>query len=433
MNLIITVLYELSLWAISLIALPKLLYQFFVKKKYRNSLLQRLGYSYPDIVKGERPLIWIHAVSVGETKAVVPVVKELKAHFPDAQFVVSSISETGHAEALRSMPFAKYHVYLPFDFTFIVSRILKKASPDLVILCESDFWYNFLRIAKKEGAQIAVVNGKMSERSAKRFSYVPFFSKRLFGLFDKICVQNDLYKNRFLLAGAPDQKLFVTGNLKLDEEYPKLSDEQVMLWRGKLGIAPQDLILTIGSSHDPEEKIFIQSLKEIWKDFPSLKVILVPRHPERFGLVAALLEKEGIRAVSYTDIERKTGNEKVILIDAMGMLRMCYQLADLALVAGSFTPRVGGHNILEPCWYGKPVLFGPYMHTQMELVDLCKKYGAGIQITESNLKSILEDWIQNPEERHQIGEKGQQLVKELKGSTKRTQAVLDPLLRVLEK
>jgi 3-deoxy-D-manno-octulosonic-acid transferase len=430
-NLILLIFYEIVLWIIAFLAIPKTLYSFFVHKKYHQSLLPRLGFGYPVFQPHSLPSIWIHAVSVGETKAVVSIARELKRLFPDNPLIISSVTETGHAEAKRSLPFADYHVYLPIDFSWVICRILKKAAPGLVILCESDFWFNFLYYSKKRGASLALVNGKISERSMRRFCLVPFFSKRLFRLLDVLCVQNNLYRSRFLEVGVPLDKIVITGNLKLDEDYPQLSNEEVVQWRQKLGIQPHQIVLTIGSTHAPEEQLFIQILKEIWKQTPQLRVILVPRKPERFKEVGLLLEKERLLWINFSDINRCTGKEQVILMDAMGLLRMCYQLSDLAIVGGSFTDRVGGHNILEPCWYGKPVLFGPHMHTQLELVDLMTQYGAGVQVNQDQLFPILARWIEHPKEAHEIGANGLRLVKDLKGSAKRTLHALEPLLYTL--
>ncbi len=431
MNVLLLIFYEIVLWIIALIAVPKTIYSFFAHKKYRHSLLPRFGIRYPVFQKQSLPSIWIHAVSVGETKAIVSIARELKRLFPENPLIISSVTETGHAEAKRSLPFADYHVYLPLDFSWVVYKIVKRASPGLVILCESDFWLNFLYYSKKRGAALALANGKMSERSMRRFHLVSFFSKQLFGLFDVLCVQNNLYRNRLIEAGAPLEKIVVTGNLKLDEDYPQLSNEEVIQWRQKLGIQPNELVFTIGSTHAPEEQFFLHILKEIWKHTPQLRVILVPRRPELFKEVALLLERERLVWISFTDISRRTGKEQVILMDAMGLLRMCYQLSDFALVGGSFTDRVGGHNILEPCWYGKPVLFGPHMHTQLELVDLMTQYEAGIQVTKEQLRSVLERWIENPKESQEIGAQGLRLVKDLKGSTKRTLEAFQPLFSKL--
>lgn len=432
MNVIFFVFYEIILWIIALFTIPKILYSYCIHRKYRHSLLPRFGYHFPMTEPLPHPSIWIHAVSVGETKAVVSIARALKHRFPHHPLIISSVTETGHAEAKRSLPFADYHLYFPLDFACVISRVIKKASPGLVILCESDFWYNFLYYSKKRGASLALVNGKMSEKSMRRFSLASFFSKRLFGLFDLLCLQNNLYRNRFIEAGSDVEKIVVTGNLKLDEDYPQLSHEEAIEWRRKLGIQPNQIVLTMGSSHSPEEHLVLQTLKDIWKISPDLKLILVPRHPERFKEVGQLLEKERLNWINFSDIQRRTGKEQVILMDAMGLLRMCYQLSDLTIVGGSFTDRVGGHNILEPCWYGKPVIFGPHMHTQLELVDLMTQYGAGIQVNPDQLQAALEKWIKDPEERKVIGFKGLHLIKDLKGSTKRTLDALEELLAHLK-
>ncbi|MBA2368267.1 MAG: 3-deoxy-D-manno-octulosonic acid transferase [Candidatus Protochlamydia sp.] len=427
MNRILIICYEICLWALAILAAPKMLYHLYKHKKYLGSLGPRLGLNYPIFEKSHHPLIWIHAVSMGEAKAVVSLARELKFHYPNARLVVSSITETGHAEVQRSFPFADYRVYLPFDFSFIVRRIMQQASPDVVILCESDFWFNFLRYAKKEGALLALVNGKISSRSKNRFRAAPFFSKPLFNLFEVLCIQNEFYAKRFLQAGAPSMKMEVTGNLKLDDEYPQLCPEETAEWRKKLGIGPDQLVLTIGSSHHPEEQLFLTHLKDIWKKYPELKVLIVPRHPERFKEVESLLENEDLSWISFTDINCRTGKEQVILVDAMGMLRMCYQLSDIALVAGSFTSKVGGHNILEPCWYGKPVLFGPFMHTQLELVDYILNANAALQVSMETLKDQIELLVTDAYLRSTMGQNGLELIQSLKGSTQRTLLAIEHL------
>ncbi|WP_213106609.1 3-deoxy-D-manno-octulosonic acid transferase [Candidatus Protochlamydia amoebophila] len=428
MNRLFFLLYEMSLWLLAILATPKMLYYFFIHGKYRHSLWYRLGFKGFEISQ-EHPLIWIHAVSLGETKAVIALARELKITYPHHRLLISSVTETGHAEAKRSLPFANYHVYLPFDFYFIIKKIVRKTAPQLVIICESDFWLNFMRLTKQQGAALVLVNGKLSQKSAARFKIFNFFSKKLFSLFDLLCVQNSLYKERFVDIGVQEEKLHVTGNLKLDDEYPQLTKEGVYAWREKLGIFPEQPVLTIGSSHYPEEQMLIRMLKELWNQIPDLKAILVPRHPERFKEVVAFLEKERLKWINFTDINRRTGKEQVILIDAIGMLRMCYQLSDIAIVGGSFTLKVGGHNILEPCWYGKPVIFGLSMYSQLELVDLIKQAEAGIQVSEQELQKVLEILLIDSSIREEIGQNGLALVQSLTGSTKRTLQTITALFQ----
>lgn len=424
--MLLGIFYELALWTLAMAAIPKMLYQRFVHGKYRNSLSKRFGFGFPNITKGDRKLIWIHAVSVGETKVVASLAKLLKNSPGNPIIVVSSITETGHVEAQRSMPFADYHVYLPFDLYSIISPIIRRAKPELVILSESDFWYNFLRSSKSHGASVAVVNGKISQRSADRFRKLKLFTNALFSCVDLLCTQNLLYQERFVEVGIPAQKLIVTGNMKFDESYPKLNADEIDIWRRNLGIKASDQVLVVGSTHDPEELLILDALKEVWQHLPHLKVLIVPRHPERFLEVAMLLHKKEIPFIRFSNFNANTGEEKVILIDAMGQLRRCYQLADLAIVGGSFTDKVGGHNIIEPCWYGVPVLFGPHMHTQLELVSLVKQYNAGIQVNKDNLTSTLLSILKDPEKRAKYGKGGELLVSEMQGATAKTwQAISD--------
>lgn len=413
-------LYEIALWLLALIMLPKMLYQWLFKGKYQSSFKQRFGIGFPTIDKQDRPLIWVHAVSVGETKAVAALVKLLKSKWTNPIILISSVTETGHTEAKRSIPFADYHVFMPFDLNWVIGPLVKRLKPNLVIISEGDLWFHFLRHAKQQGATVAIVNGKISERSLSRFKKIPLFSRALYSQIDLFCLQNQIYQTRFLELGIPNYKIVVTGNMKFDEEYPKLSPEELLEWKKQLGISSTDRVFVVGSTHDPEEKIVIEALKKVWVHHPELKVLIVPRHPERFDLVAKLLEDQGVRFARYSAKDRITGNESVLLVDAMGVLRKCYQLADLALVAGSYTEKVGGHNIIEPCWYGVPVLFGPHMHTQMELVQLVKQYDAGLQVPPEDLEKTLLELLGDSEKRALLGKNGSRMVTDMKGATVRT-------------
>ncbi len=416
----LSLLYEVALILIALTSLPKMLYMLLVHGKYWSSFSSRLGKGFPAINKGGRKLIWIHAVSVGETKAIASLVKQLKQGKENPIILISNITETGHAEAKRVIPNADYHVYLPFDFGWLIRPIVRKAAPDWVILSESDFWYNFLKAAKNEGARVALVNGKISEKSKCRFCKAPLFSKALFSLIDLFCVQNRHYKERFAQLGVPENKLIVTGNMKFDDEYPQLTLEQLTGWKQQLGIKETDLVIVFGSSHDPEEKMIISILNKLSTQFSNLKLVLVPRHPERFNEVAEWLQKTNVLFQRFTRINGCSKDVPVILIDAMGLLRKCYQLANVAVVGGSYTHKVGGHNILEPCWYGVPVLYGPYMHSQPELVELMEEYQAGFQVNEGKLQASLEKFLNDPNERKVIGVAGRKLVAEMHGATQRT-------------
>lgn len=412
--------YECALVLLALIAAPKILYQRLFKGKYYESILQKFGRDFPEIKTANRYVIWIHAVSVGETRAVIPLVRILKKQYNNPLIIISSTTETGHAEAQKSIPFADYHVYLPFDFGFIIKPIIKKISPNLVIITETDFWYNFLKAAKDQGATTVLVNGKLSDRSMRRFKLMSFFSKRLFSLFDILCIQNAPYLKRFAAIGVSEDKMRVTGNLKFDDEYPRIPPDELKAWRKELGIDCGDRVIVVGSTHQGEEMQILSALKEVGGSVPNLKIVLVPRHPERFDDVAGLLKRTNTPYVRLSKLYKKKGDEKVILIDAMGLLRKCYQFADVAIVGGSYNPNVGGHNIVEPCWYGVPVLFGPHMHSQVELVDLVRQYQAGCQVPIQKLATTLIDLLSSDEKHKELGVAGLLLAEKSQGASGRT-------------
>ncbi len=411
--MILSLLYDLVLACF----LPKLLYQRFFQGKYRGNFLQRLGINFPKIDKSSRKLVWIHAVSLGETKAIVPLAAKIREQMPDALIVVSSITETGFREARKSIPFADRHVYLPFDISWIIRPIVRRISPDYVILSETDLWVNFLSAAKEEGAKIALVNGKLSQKTCRNYQRFSFVPRAIWPRIDLFCLQSEIYKERFERAGAPSKRLVVTGNIKHDRKIQLLDEGTKEGWRAKFGILPKDLVLVLSCTHDPEECLLLEALKVLWQKFPHLKVLLAPRHPERFDEVAAI-----VKSVPFQRYSRLGPNpsERLILIDQMGLLDPCYQIADLALVGGSFTGKVGGHNILEPSSYGTPVLFGPFMHAQPDMVQLIKEYGAGKQITSKQITSEIARLLVDEEERGQIRESALKMMAACRGATNRT-------------
>lgn len=313
-------------------------------------------------------------MSLGEVKAAQPLIALCKK-MSDVFVVVTTTTQTGQEEAKRASTMADAVYYLPLDFSFSVRRFIRKIKPQILFLVESDIWPNLLKNVKDFGSKAILVNGKMSKRSFQRWNLFSRVAKRVFGSLDLLCVQNEDYAALFREIVQDPSKVRVTGNLKLDAE-PKPLCVQI----------PSDsLFLTISCTHGPEEEWIIHSLKgSPWK------VFLAPRHPERFEEVARLLEKEKIRFVRFSAFSERKGDEEVVLVDRMGQLPFCYAMSQLAVVGGSFVDQVGGHNIFEPCLYGCPVLFGPHMFSQKELVQKILKEKAGLQVKIEDLKQGIE-------------------------------------------
>jgi 3-deoxy-D-manno-octulosonic-acid transferase len=405
--------YNLALLLITLISLPKYLWEMIIKAKHRRSFLEKLGLKIPPISLPENGIrIWVHSISVGETKAVAPLVEKIRHQYPHASIVISTTSETGHAEAKRSMPGLDHYFYLPIDFSWAIKRLVKRIKPDLLILVESDFWYNLISYNQN----VVLVNGKLSENSLARFKLVPFFTQRLFGHFKLLCVQSERYSRRFELLRVPKSKIVVTGNLKFDQPFPHIDKAR---WKKDLGIHEGEKVITLGSTHEPEEEMLLSVLEK----FPEWKILLVPRHPERFDSVAQLLERKGYAFARFSDHRPKLGTEKIILVDAMGILSACYQLSNLAIVGGSYVSHVGGHNIFEPAALGVPVLFGPHMESQKDLVELVINAGAGKQVPFDELEENLKELTNFPST--SMHEAGLRLASEVHGATLRTLGALN--------
>ncbi|MCH9609552.1 MAG: 3-deoxy-D-manno-octulosonic acid transferase [Chlamydiales bacterium] len=378
-------LYTCALHLYALAFFPK------VVRKYGRDFLCRLGYGFPKIEKDEKPICWIHAVSLGETKTVAPLIDKLKE---DYRILLSTVTLTGRAEGLRSCA-ANWFAYLPFDLPYLIKPIVKRVHPKLLILVETDFWFHFEDAVKQGGGKIIVVNGKVSKRSFERLSKFPKLAKLLLDPIDRFCVQGKLYEERFLKLGIPREKLLVTGNLKLDAT---LKGER---------IESEETILTLGSTHDPEEALWLPILS----GFPSLKTYIAPRHPERFDTIANLLTARGVKFGRLSKGD-DFSSCSIILVDQMGALKKCYKRSTLAFVGGSLTAGVGGHNILEPCLYGVPVLFGPHMEGQPDMLDLVQRYHAGVEINSTTMEKTLTHLLNSIEERNLLSDGGKKLIAE---------------------
>lgn len=358
--------------------------------------------------KGEMR-IWIHAVSLGETKAIKPLLEEIKKDFPDAVLFFSSTTETGQSEAKTNHKELSCCFFLPLDFSFLMKRMVSKISPDLFILVETDFWLNLLSYLKKNDASVVVVNGKMSPASHRNYKRAPKFSKDLFSLVDLYCVQSQEYKFAFKDLGVREEKILVSGNVKFDAK--EILSHSISF----KGFREERKVVTLASTHEHEEEMILEALKEMKE---SLSFLIAPRHPSRFAVVAKLLEREKIPFRRIT--EEGDGSEQVVLVDRMGVLDQCYRLSQAVIVGGSFVKHVGGHNIYEPVRFGVPVLYGPYMYKQTELVNSLQKHHIGEQVELSHLKGALERLLDTPEEQL----KYQALRSEMEGATERSWAAI---------
>lgn len=397
-------LYNFGLVLLLLLSFPKILYQRIRYQKYKKTLLFRLGLKpfFFSIPKGKK-VFWVHGVSLGEAKSGLIFLEHLKKNNPDIFIVFSTITQTG-MEAVQKSSLVDLSFYLPIDFSWTMRRLARQIQPDFLCLIETDIWFHFLKYMKKS-AKIFFISAKLSDRSFKRLKTFSFFTKKLFQPFDHICLQTQEGYQKFIDLKIASKKLTITGNLKYDQKKQIIDTDR---WKKKLSIQDTDCVITLASTHAPEEVLLLETLKPI---FPKVKILIAPRHPERFLQVQKIIK-------SY-----ETHN--ITLIDQMGLLPVCFSLSQLAIIGGSFT-QIGGHNILEPALYHIPVLFGPYMHAQKELVSIVKSYHLGWQIDLRTLLQKVQHILNKP------FEQDPKFAKEVQGSSEKTLQALAPYLKILK-
>ncbi len=423
MSLLKKALYELIFTLYVLLYFPKWLWDYTVYGKYRKSLLKRLGFGIKTLSNDDSFCIWIHAASVGEAKAAKPLCKRLKKKLPDAKIIFSSVTETGYDEVKKNNPYVYKQIYLPIDFSWTAKKLVRAIHPNLFMLIESEFWPNLLNEIQRHNCPIYLMNGKISDRSYKRFRKLPFLKKLFFDPITHFCVQTKNYADRFQSLGIEPSQISITGNLKYDIEDKLLSEKEIGLLKNRLGILKHHKVITIGSTHKGEEKLLLNALKPILKD-RHYKIIIAPRHLERFFELKKLLEEMHVHYLIYSKPETADRFEKVIAIDEMGILNSCYQIADVAIVGGSFVP-VGGHNLLEPARYGIPVFFGPFTFNQENMKHLLVQNKLGKKCDLTLLASAISDYFTNDAECKKIKDRSQELVSSIRGAaTKSVEKIL---------
>lgn len=392
---------------------------------------ERFGFISPERlarVAGKGP-IWVHAVSVGETMAVKPLLRELKRCFPERPLVLSSVTETGRSVAV-TISETDLVVYFPFDFGFAVARALRLVSPSLVIVVETEIWPNFLRHARRMKIPSVMVNGRISDRSFPRYLRFSRFFAPILNNLSALCMQSDEDARRIIAVGAPAERVHVTRNLKYDLPVKTLSAEERQELLRSYRLPAGALIIIAGSTHAGEEEAVADIYARLVSERPGLILVLVPRHPERAAEVGTLLEEKGIPFVrrSALDKAQEPVDGGVLLVDTIGELMKLYALSDVAFVGGSLVP-VGGHNLLEPASVGAPVLFGPHMHNFREITALVLDAGAGEQVEDrARLEQSLRRLLADESARRSMGENGIRLMADQGGAAARHLEIIEPLM-----
>jgi 3-deoxy-D-manno-octulosonic-acid transferase len=399
-----------------------------LKGKYKDGLKERLGF-IPDYINNSyigRP-VWIHAVSVGEVMGTLPLIKKLKKEYPDIKIILSTVTSTGNYVASSRIKEADYIIYLPFDLTIIVKRVINIINPRLFIIFESEIWPNLLRCMGSKNIPIIILNGRISNRSYKKYMLFKRFFKKVLNNISFFCMQSHGDLKRIVGIGANENRVIVTGNIKYDQVEEEIRGNDINRLKDSLGIDNNKIIFIAGSTHKDEEKIVIDVFNELRENYNNLLLILAPRHPERVKEVISIIERYGYKYIKRSDMlkgSRKENNVDIIVIDTVGELGKIYSIGDIIYVGGSLVD-FGGHNILEPAIYKKPVIFGPYMQNFEEISNNMKENFGGIEVKNRNdFTREVKRLLNNKDLRDKLGELAYKVIEKNRGVTERNMEVI---------
>ena len=431
-------------------ATPWLLVRSLRQGKYRSGWRQKFCGDVPELER-IAVRVWFHAVSVGEVLLLRGLIAELRSRRPDVDVVVTTTTVTGHDLARRQYPDLTV-CYCPLDFSWAVRRALLRLKPTALVLAELELWPNLILAASERGVRLAIVNGRLSENSFRGYRKLRPLIARLLKRFDVIAVQSDEYAERFLALGAAANRVAVTGSVKYDGVCTDRGNPQTLELRKAFEIGDDEPVLIAGSTQQPEEEYAIAAWKELTAEFPNLRLILVPRHKERFEEVAQVVIRQGLpivrrsrgqsedrgqrSEVSSRHQDSSPGHQApgtrhqsharspILLLDTLGELGACWGLADIAFVGGSLTSR-GGQNMIEPAAYGAAVLFGPDTRNFRDAVQLLLSAEAAIVVRDqSELTAAVRRLLSDRDERRAMGDRACAAVTAHRGATGRTLELL---------
>jgi 3-deoxy-D-manno-octulosonic-acid transferase len=407
---------------------PWLVYSAIRKGKYREGLAAKFLGRVP-ARSGREKCIWLHAVSVGEVNVLAPLLMRLEDQHPDCVCVISTTTKTGYALA-RQKYAPRMVFYCPLDFTWAVRRAMRRLRPDLLVLTELELWPNLIRAAREHGARVAVINGRLSEPSARGYGRIRWLVARVLRGLDLIAVQNSEYAQRFLRLGAPADVLEITGSVKFDGAQTDPANARTRQLAELAGISSQDVVFLAGSTQEPEEALALATFQSLAPDFPRLRLIITPRHPERFEAVAQRLTETGVPWQRRSELGRShnPSSERVLLVDAVGELGAWWGTARIAFVGGSLGKR-GGQNMIEPAAYGAAVSFGPHTQNFRDVVTMLLDHDAAVVVHNGDeLTEFVRKCLADPGFADGLGSRAQQLVMQQGGAADRTCELLARLL-----
>lgn len=371
-------------------------------------------------------LIWIHAVSVGEVQAAVPLINRLLDTYHDDRLLVTTMTPTGAHTVQQRFGSAVLHRYMPYDLPFAVKRFIKRLQPAILIVMETEIWPNLFRHCRRQGIPVLLVNARVSARSAAGYARFPTLIQSTLTDVSLVAAQGEADAERLRALGADPGKTVVIGNLKFDIRIPHSVNEQAQVLRRMLSVNRP--IWIAASTHEGEEKLVLDAFESVLSSHPDCLLLLAPRHPERFERVAELCRRSRFSLVRHSHQKPVDANTRIYLVDTLGDLPVCYAAADIAFVGGSLMP-VGGHNMLEPASLGLPIITGPHFFNCLEIADILRNGGAAWVVEDAQqLAERVVALIDDPNLRYKAGECGRAVVARNCGGVDELMGLLDGYL-----
>jgi 3-deoxy-D-manno-octulosonic-acid transferase len=410
---------------------PIILCILLAKKRCRRGLLDRFGLRVRPVLEpsGERrPLIWIHAVSLGEVVAVTPLVKELHRNHPDHRLIVSTVTETGREAVEQRLGGIAEHRYAPLDVPWAVSRVIAQWQPVLYAFVETELWPNLLWTLRDRQVPTVMVNGRLSSRSFARqhiAGLISFYRSVLRSL--TLCLmQSERDVQRIVALGADADRVHRTGNIKFDQPLPTMAADASL--RTELGLHEGESLLLAGSTHAGEEEALVAAYRQIVGTHPNTVLMLAPRHIERVADLVTMIQAAGLPVQRKSRLDSVGSGARVIILDTRGELARAYHEATVAFVGGTLVP-VGGHNLLEPAVWGKPVLFGPYTDHCAEIAALLLESGGAVRVSGADdLARRVCAWLEDSSARRQVGAAARRTVSDNQGALRRSMELIEACL-----
>jgi 3-deoxy-D-manno-octulosonic-acid transferase len=393
-----------------------------VNRSYWDKVYQRLGAGYPQLER----CIWVHAVSVGEVVAAVPLIRALLARYPEQSLLVTTVTPTGAARVAATFGTDVYHAYIPFEMPQAIDNFFASINPEMALVVETEIWPNLYRGCGVRDIPLVLVSARISPKSVKNYRrLVPLFRETLsHGII--IAAQTEADAERFLSLGAAPERTRITGNIKFDIELPPDLAERGQGVRDELfGERP---VWIAASTHEGEESLVLEAHQKLLELVPGLLLILVPRHPQRFAAVRDIIDKQALSVVARTEARPCEASTAVFLGDTMGEMTLFYAASDVAFVGGSLTP-VGGHNLLEPAALGIPLVSGPHVFNAQEIADMFIETGACRLVEDADqLADAVGELLADRDKAKERGELGRRILERNRGALERLLEMIDSLL-----